>query len=326
MSTSIETRAPARAPSPPRATTASNAVDQVSRVGLLLGGFGAAAFVPVFVRLFESWRVSPAVSRRVSVFGLGLSYPAANAGAVIVLALAVLGAAVLGIALVALGRELAGARRLAKGLAGLDPVARDGVLVIEDDVAQAFCAGLWAPRVYITTGALALLTPGGLEAVLEHERHHARRRDPLRAAVARVIEQSLFFLPALGELRRGQQMLAELSADESAVAAAAGDRSGLAAAMLSFGEDTGMDPARIDHLLGEPPAWRFPALMCGAAILVLALLVTVAILVGREAAGSASLAAPFLSAQPCVLMLALIPGALGIGAAGMRRVWLARAR
>ena len=325
MSTSIEIR-----PSGPGrvapASWAGRAVTRVSRAGLLLGGLGVAAFVPVFIRVFESWRVSPTVSRHVSVFGLRLSYPAANAGAVIVLALAALGAAVVGIALGAIARELAGARRLAKGLAELGPVARDDVLIIDDERPEAFCAGLFAPRVYITSGAVALLAPGGLEAVLEHERHHARRRDPLRAAVSRVIERALFFVPAVGELRRGQQMLAELCADDSAVGAAAGDRAGLAAAMLTFGEDSGIDPARIDHLLGEPPTWRFPALMCVAAILVLALVATLAILVGREAAGSASLAVPFLSAQPCVVMLALVPCALGVGAAGLRQVWLRRMR
>jgi hypothetical protein len=47
--------------------------------------------------------------------------------------------------------------------------------------------------------------------------------------------------------------------------------------------------------------------MCTAALALLALVVTLAILVGREAAGSATLEPPFLSAQPCVVMLALIP-------------------
>jgi VIT1/CCC1 family predicted Fe2+/Mn2+ transporter len=47
-----------------------------------------------------------------------------------------------------------------------------------------------------------------------------------------------------------------------------------------------VDPTRVDYLLGEAPGWRFPALMCTAAIALLALVVTVAILVGKEAARS----------------------------------------
>jgi hypothetical protein len=174
------------------------------------------------------------------------------------------------------------------------------------------------PQVYVTTGALARLDGPALDAVLAHERQHAARRDPLRLAATRVIARSLFFLPAIRELRRGQQMLAEVSADESAVSAAAGDRSALARAIVSFsdapeaGGSAGVDPARVDYLLGEAPAWRFPALMCTAALALLALVVAVAILAGRGAAGSATLDPPFLSAQPCVVVLALIPCAAGL--------------
>jgi hypothetical protein len=52
--------------------------------------------------------------------------------------------------------------------------------------------------------------------------------------------------------------------------------------------------------------------MCTAALALLALVVTLAVLVGREAAGSATLEPPFLSAQPCIVVLALIPCAAGL--------------
>ncbi len=57
--------------------------------------------------------------------------------------------------------------------------------------------------------------------------------------------------------------------------------------------------------------------MYAAALALLAVAVTLAILVGKEAAGSATLDPPFLSGQPCVVMLALIPCAaalIGVGA------------
>src|SRR5690349_19718591 len=69
--------------------------------------------------------------------------------------------------------------------------------------------------------------------------------------------------------------------------------------MLTFsdvseaGDSVGIDPARVDYLLGEPPRWRFPATLCIVAIGLLALIVTTAVLVGREAAGTATLAPPF---------------------------------
>jgi hypothetical protein len=329
MSVSADTRSPDGVSAAGRAAAwpAARAFTLVSQAGLVLGLLGLAAFVPVLTRLLESWRVSPgAISHRVSILGQRLSYPTANAGALIVLGLGLLGGIVVAIALIAIGRELTHARRLTRRLAALRPVARDGVLVIEDQRVQAFCAGLAWPRVYITTGALAMLDEQSLSAVLCHERHHARCRHPLRLAASRVIALSFFFLPGIGELVRGQQVLAEVSADESAVAAAAGDRSALARAMLSFddasynGEPSGIDPVRVDYLLGAPLSWRFPAVMFGAAVALLALIVTATILVGRAAAGSATLDPPVLSTQPCIVTLALIPCGIGLMSARLGRM------
>lgn len=291
--------------------------------GLLLGALGIVSFGTVFARLLEDWRVSPHVtSHRVMILGHSLSYPAANAEAVIVLGLAALGITVTVAGLASIAREWSTARRLARRLRQLQSSAHRGVFVIEDARPEAFCAGLLRPRVYITSGALARLDEPGLQAVLAHERHHADRRDPLRLATSRVIARSLFFLPVLRELSSDQRILTELSADDSAVSACEGDRSALARAMLSFTEAprsdpaSGIDPARVDYLLGEAPNWRFPALTCAAAVGLLAVIVTTAILAGREAAGAATLAPPFLSAQPCIVTLALIPS--GIGAVALR--------
>jgi hypothetical protein len=170
---------------------------------------------------------------------------------------------------------------------------------------------LLAPRVYVTTGAVDLLDAKALEAVLLHERHHAWRHDPLRLAGARVIAGALFFLPSLRRLHGHEQALAELGADESAVNAAPGNRSALARAMLGFidaasDSSAGIDPARVDYVLGDPPSWSFPALLCVASLLTIGLVVAVAIIAGRFAAGDATFALPFLSSAPCVVMLAVM--------------------
>jgi bla regulator protein blaR1 len=306
---------------------AARALAIAGAAGLLLALLAVAAFVAVFARLLESWQVSAhAASHRASILGQGLSYPTANTGAVILLALGLLGGIVTATALGALASELGAARRLTRMLKRLHPAERGGVFVIDNACPESFCAGLIRPRVYITSGALALLDAPGLQAVLAHERHHARRRDPLRLAASRVIARALFFLPAVRELRRGQQILAEMSADESAVTGAAGDRSALARAMLNFSEapdasaSSGVDRARVDYLLGEPPGWRFPTMMCAAALGLLALVVTVAILVGGEAVGSATLAPPFVSTQPCVVLLALIPCGIALIVRRLKRI------
>jgi hypothetical protein len=99
--------------------------------------------------------------------------------------------------------------------------------------------------------------------------------------------------------------------------AAPGNRSALAQAMLSF--SGGIDTARVDHLLGEAPDVRFPLTVCLMACSAIVLVITTGLLASRVAAGSATLAPPFLSAQPCVVMLALIPAAIGAGVLRLRR-------
>ena len=313
----------------PRRRSAATAAGRAAGAEALLGTLGLASFGLVLLRLVETWRVSPQkVSHQVAILGQTLSYPAANLAAVIILVLAVLGAVVTARAVLGMAREVMGARRFHRRLAAATRRDLGGALVVEDERPHAFCAGLLSPHVYITTGALAILDEQALEAVLAHERHHARRRDPLRLATSRVLTQAMFFLPGLGELGRGQRSLAEMSADESAIDAEPGNRSALARAMLAFSDSSevddsvGIDPARVDYLLGEPPRWRFPAMLCIAAIGLLALIVTTAVLVGREAAGTATLAPPFLSAQPCVVVLAIIPAVVGLAAVRLlRRAW-----
>lgn len=301
---------------------ASRAAARVTRATVLLGVFGLAAAALVIVRLLESWRItSRATSHHVTILGERIGYPSANVDAIVILAIALLALVAIlrgcrravaeGVASVRLGRA---ARRTIVG-------ERNGVILVENERPLAFCLGLLRPRVYLSTAAAALFDARALDAVVAHERHHAARRDPLRFAAARVVADALFYLPGLRELVRRHEELAELSADESAVAPPGG-RAALADAILALDDAAGgtVEPDRVLHLLGESPAWRFPLLACGAAAAVIILLAGVAVLAGRVATGSATLAPPFLSSQPCVLALAAIPGAVALAAAARRSV------
>lgn len=306
------------------------AAGRVWAAGMALWASGLALSVFVIGRLFVTWRVTPhAASHQISLLGHRLSYPVANLDALIVLALALAGLAVGAMTALGAVRELAATRTLERHLAALEPISWKGALVIDDERPQAFCAGLLKPRVYVSSGAVASLDATALDAVLAHEAHHARRRDPLRLAVGRVLARALFFVPGLAELVRQQQNLAELGADESAMNTGPDSRSALARAMLTFSESSptggsvGIDPGRVDYLLGEPPNWRFPTLVCLAGAVAIGLLGTIAVLAGQLAAGSATLAPPFLSHQPCVVILALIPAIVVLGCAGTAR-WLRR--
>jgi len=257
------------------------------------------------------------MAHRVTVLGQRLSYPAANVGAVVVVVLAVLGLSVVCLGLVEASREALSSLRITRAMRSLQCGRLEDAAVFSDARLRAFCAGLVRPRVYISTGVLEQLDERAVEAVLWHERGHARRRDPLRLATGRVLVRSLFFVPGLRELAHRHELLAELGADETAVNASPGGAAHLARAILGFhdaavpGQAGFADPERIDHLTGELPSWRLPVLLWLGGVAVLALLLGLALLAGRAAAGSATLALPLLSDQPCVVVLALIPAAIG---------------
>jgi Zn-dependent protease with chaperone function len=304
------------APSRPAARAAARS----SALALILGAAGLLAALFVVVRLLERWRVTPAAAaHHLTVLGATLSYPAGNADAIVLLALAALGAVALVRALHATAVECLAQRRLRAWIAGRGPRTHaHDVTVITDPRALAFTAGLLKPAVYVTDAAVAQLTPAALQAVIAHERHHAARRDPLRIAAGRVVSRALWPLPGIAAAVATADRLAELGADEAAIIPGAPGRPALAAAMLTL---DGVAPERVDHLLagGTPsPDWRLPAVAVATAASTLALLAAIALLAGRVASGQATLQPPFLSAQPCVVVLAAIPAAAALLLAAQR--------
>jgi hypothetical protein len=203
----------------------------------------------------------------------------------------------------------------------------DGALIFEDDRPLAFCTGYVRARVYLSRGALHRVSPEQLRAVLAHEEEHRRRRDPLRLACAGVLCDALFFLPLLRALRDRYAALAELLADDAAVAASAGDPSPLAAAMLMFGTSpheasVGIAPERVDHLMGEPDRWRAPILLALTSIAGVVSLALVVWQIGRHALVQTTLNLPVLSTQPCVVVLAALSvAATAVGLWLLRRTW-----
>jgi Zn-dependent protease with chaperone function len=148
-----------------------------------------------------------------------------------------------------LARQAAARRRLARlPVRARQTIGRHEVTVVAGTQPRAFCTGLLRPRVCVTEVALARLAPAELRAVVEHEACHARRRDPLRLAVAQVAADGFGFLAPLRRLPASQAAVADLAADTAAVAAL-GTAQPLAAAMLRLREPAA---ERVDHLLGRP--------------------------------------------------------------------------
>jgi Zn-dependent protease with chaperone function len=127
----------------------------------------------------------------------------------------------------------------------------------------AFCAGLFRPRVYVTS-ATAKLNTNELDAVLAHEAAHARRRDPLRRLLTRSAADAMFWFPLLRWWLRTHVENAEVQADKAAIDHAG--RQGLAAALLAAAAEppvgvpamAGATETRIAHLLGEDLPVRRP--------------------------------------------------------------------
>jgi Zn-dependent protease with chaperone function len=92
------------------------------------------------------------------------------------------------------------------------------VVLVDAGDAFSFVYGVMTPRVAVSRGLLERATGDELRAVLEHERYHVRNIDPLKAAIARVLSEALFVLPALESLRTRYIAGRELAADRRAVA------------------------------------------------------------------------------------------------------------
>jgi len=105
----------------------------------------------------------------------------------------------------------------------------------------AYCVPGRPPAIVLTTGALAVLDPGQLAAVLAHERAHLAGRHHLLLAVTRslaaVAPAVPLFARGSGEVAR----LAEMRADD--VAARRGGRCTLLAALLAMGAGAAAAPA-----------------------------------------------------------------------------------
>jgi hypothetical protein len=257
--------------------------------------------------------VGPRESASFHVLGLDVTAPTVNAAGLIMLGLALLGAAIVLTGVRAAVRLERARRALLRSL----PVTgsfrgQAGTLLVDDSAPLAFCTGYLRPRVYISRGAVARLPEDELRAVLAHEDEHRRRRDPLRQACARVLCDALFFLPVLRALRDSSAALAELLADDAAVAVCDGDPAPLANAMLLFGGDpqhgvVGIAPERVDRLMGLEYTWRAPFLLAVTSLAGTASLALLTWQVGREALIKTTLNLPLLSGQPCVVVLAALP-------------------
>jgi Zn-dependent protease with chaperone function len=135
------------------------------------------------------------------------------------------------------------------------------LVVVNDPMPYAFCAGFFFPAVYVSDGLLAILGPSEIEAVLRHEASHMRRRDPLRLFLIELLRSIFAPFPIIETLAERVRVGIELAADQAALASV--PMPALASALVKVVRASGRtqpltvagltpNEARIDALLGKP--------------------------------------------------------------------------
>ena len=250
--------------------------------------------------------------------GAHFTYPSVNGAAVLLWIFAFLGGAVLNAVFKGTWRQRRAYRAFTAHVGPIEPLRRvPEVNVINDSRPQAFCAGYLRPAVYVSRRTVDLLTDDELDAVLAHEQHHRRLRDPLRIAAGRITGEALFFIPVLKALVAREVDVAELRADRAAVGASGGGEAALASALLAFDESgpvgsTGISPERVDALLGQPSRWRLPVNRVAASVVILAAGTLIVWRVTGIASVHASFNLPGFSSRPCIAIMTVVPVAAAI--------------
>ena len=141
----------------------------------------------------------------------------------------------------------------------------ENVTVFEDRLPLAFTAGFLKPRVFASTKLVDILDEKELRAVILHESHHQKSKDPLKGLVVSFITDFLFFLPVSRFLKKTYHLASEMTADAYSVSSQA-DPLDLAGSLLKVQKLNGpeaswfFDPAteRAKHLLGRPSRISLP--------------------------------------------------------------------
>ena len=100
--------------------------------------------------------------------------------------------------------------------AGLEAMARGPLLVLEDEYPDAWWMPGHPPQLVVTTGALHRLTDPQLDAVLTHERDHARAHHDWLLHLSSALATGFPRVPLFAHFRDQTHRLVELAADDTA--------------------------------------------------------------------------------------------------------------
>ena len=127
-------------------------------------------------------------------------------------------------------RALRHSRSIARALEGVASPGGAGSMIVPVDEPQAFVVGLFRPRMYLSQGLLRTTDPRDLESVMEHERSHVQRRDPLRRLIASL--GLAFHLPGIASIIERRLAATQESAADADAARVLGDPPRIAEALV----------------------------------------------------------------------------------------------
>ncbi|MEU3349413.1 M56 family metallopeptidase [Streptomyces sp. NPDC006700] len=143
--------------------------------------------------------------------------------------------------------------------AGL-PAARGPLLVLEDEYPDAWWMPGHPPQLVVTTGALHRLTGHQLDAVLAHERGHARAHHDWLLHLSAALEAGFPHIPLFTHFCEQNHRLVELAADDTASRRHGHLTTALALielnqhrGVLSCASSNRLLSERVDRLLEPPP-------------------------------------------------------------------------
>ena len=173
----------------------------------------------------------------------------------------------------------------------------DTVRVVSGLPNPAFTAGMFVPRIYVSSLLEMQLDQDELDCVIAHEAAHVRRRDPLRLSIYRFLSCVLFWMPALKDLAADMTDEAEIAADNfagrhdpfalaSAILRLAAEPQGAAERSIVRFHNPDILDRRIRRLAGESTA--LPTHLSRRSVIFAALSVALVIFSGLAAAQPSS--------------------------------------
>lgn len=81
----------------------------------------------------------------------------------------------------------------------------------------SFCFGWFSPKICLNLNFTSSLNRNELEAVLLHEKHHLRSKDPLKILLIQTLQAFFFFLPLTQDFKNHYLLSQEVAADKAAL-------------------------------------------------------------------------------------------------------------